>query len=682
MTFNIHLLDGLSYDEVEPLLEDYIADVIDRFLQSDTGQAYVKDHPEGGHWIGTFIEMAYVYGELTLPKMTKGDVRQVMEQILPRKLTLMDPSDADDAVEELIAFWTFIQKTYRLRSAGAIVKYLQSIGNQFPKWMVDPNRGGMAKSFFMEGVAAGYDMTTEEGLQALQAEYNQRLQQNASEQVPMVAPPPELQRLFDQIGLKLPEAGQMVDPQALMNQVLGAMMQPGLLGGQRSSAAQGDLLQGMRMGPLGLMEDEVPLSEDAIATLQSQAITETEPGTILQDFQAMLDLIEAEGIPVSGKRFQFALKLLPELNQRLSRPIQVDLKRPQQKSYPNLHGLYLLLRATGLAMPKAQGKETFLVLNPEIYASWQRLNPTERYCTLLEAWLVRGTPDMLGEDRSGPFTPGISSLQAWPKLAEKKHTYRKFADQNNLTYWPGYYNIALMEMFGLVKIKSGKPESGKGWRINQLEALPFGKALMLLLGNAFIVNQMVWPSETDATLPLNELQPTLQPYFPEWWQTLTPPKPDFRPGRHIFKVSLQRIWRRIAIAGDATLADLSSLILDSVDFDHDHLDMFTYADLLGRRIEVFHPYAEGDLLTDQVKIGSLPLTEGSVMQYLFDFGDCWEFQVQLETVESEPGPEPDKEFQKVKQTKRAKKRFRKPSGEILEVHGKSPEQYPSFDDDW
>ncbi len=36
------------------------------------------------------------------------------------------------------------------------------------------------------------------------------------------------------------------------------------------------------------------------------------------------------------------------MNERLSEPIQLDLKRPQQKSYPPINGLYLLLRASGL----------------------------------------------------------------------------------------------------------------------------------------------------------------------------------------------------------------------------------------------------------------------------------------------------------------------------------------------
>jgi hypothetical protein len=87
------------------------------------------------------------------------------------------------------------------------------------------------------------------------------------------------------------------------------------------------------------------------------------------------------------------------------------------------------------------------------------------------------------------------------------------------------------------------------------------------------------------------------------------------------------VWRRIAISGEATLDYLSSLILESVNFDSDHLDKFAYTNALGRKIEVLHPYADGDYSTDEVKIGSLPLVEGSLMEYVFDFGDWWRFEV-------------------------------------------------------
>jgi Plasmid pRiA4b ORF-3-like protein len=723
MIFDIRVLDNRSYDEVEPLLQDYIEDAIEEFADSETGQTYFADDREGGQWIGTFIEMAYLYGGWTLSKMTKANVQEVMEYILPRKLTLLDPSDTDNAIPELVAFWTYLKQEYKFRSAGAIAKYLLSIEKKFRGWMFDPARGGITKNFMLQGMNAGYDMTTPEGREAFQTIFNEQMKANPqarplmpSSTVPMTAPPKEVKQMLDLLGIALPEVGQPVNPADLLQQIMNKIDTLDSVLNEDDEDEDEDFddeddeddedfddeddedfddeddeddeeeqtdsfSQALRSHGI---DEEHLLSAEQIALLEAQTITETGPGTILQDFQTVLDFIGEEGIPISSKRHQIALNLLTALNQRLSHPIAIALQRPQQQSYPQIHGLYLLVRATGIASIVAQGKQYRLMLNPPIYESWQQLNPTERYFTLLEAWLIRGHGEMLGDDRAGYFNEGARCLRDWQSIAsQQKHTYSKDTDQDILNRWPGLHNIGLMELFGLLAVTSGKPKVGKGWRIRSLEALPWGNALMSLVKKAYFASNFQFASETDPTVPFNELQPELQPYFPDWQKSLAVPTRQFRPGRHIFKVSLGKIWRRIAMSGEATLANFSGWILESVEFDDDHLDLFTYNNEVGRAIEVLHPYADGDLQTDRVKIGDLPLTEGSVMKYLFDFGDCWEFEVQLEKIEEpEPESEPDQGLQKNKKSKRRKSRSQKPLGEILEVFGEAPPQYGNDDDDW
>ena len=687
MIFDIRQLDNLDYDDAEPLLEDFIEDAIEAFVNSSTGQEYIKAHPQGGNWIGSFLEMAYLYEALTPAKMKKGDAQTVMEYILPRKLTLLDPSEAEDAIPELVAFWTFLKEDYKLRSAGAIAKYLKSIEKKFPKWMVDPSRGGIAKNFMMQGMQAGYDMTSEEGVAAFQEQYNQQVRSQQAVTNDNAGLPRQVQQQLQALGIQLPPAGEPLNPMALLVQMLNAPLpSDGLLGNadddgeDNPDSFESSISQSIRARVLSWDADKFPpLSAEGKEILAAQTITETEPGPILKDFQTILDFIGSDGILVSGKRNQISLKLLGEINQRLSQPNEIDLKRPQQKSYPTIHGLYLLLRATGIVKLARQGKQRTLVLNPPIYESWQQLNPTERYCTLLEAWLVRAHGEMLGEEQSPYMTEGDTCLQSWPELTRKKRlsfaTY-KDQDQQRLNDYPGYHNLALMELFGVVKITTNKPESGKGWRIRYIEALPLGKALMELLRETYETNEFSWPSETDPSRPFNDLQPALSPYFPEWQQTLAIPNYAFQPGRHIFKVSLGKAWRRIAISGEATLADLAGLILDSVEFDYDHLDQFTYTNHLGRKVEVVHPaFEDGEYFTNAVKIGSLPIQEGSLMEYLFDFGDCWEFSVELEAVETQSTSPANK-------GSKSKKKSKQLLGEIVEVHGKAPSQYPNYDEDW
>lgn len=699
MSFNIRQLDKLDYDDVEPILPAYINAALDEFVTSKVGAAYVEANPEGGGWIGTFIELGYLYQELTLPKMTKGAVQQLMEYTLPRKITLMDPSEAEDAIPELVAFWTFLKEDYKLRSAGAIAKYLQSIEDKFVGWMFDPARGGMAKSFITQGVAAGYDMTTEEGIKAFQEEYNKGIRSGErspltpptmampSETLPMTEPPPEVKALLEMMGMELPEVGSQVDPSALIAQVLSATKQFGAAIGQDTDndpdiAALEQLLA--EVNGEGFTETFTPerpafkpFADEYADLLKAQVISDSEPGSVVQDFQMLLETVGPEGVLVSGKRQQLPIKLLEAINQNLANPIRIALQRPQQKSFPPIHGLYLLLRATGLGEIVSKGKQHRLQLNSALYEDWQQLNPTEQYFTLLEAWMVRAHGDMLSEDRASVMSVGDHCLRAWPMFAErKKHTYKSYEHQDNLRYYPGYYNVALMALFGFVKIAEGKPTKGKGWRIKSVEILPFGEAMMRLITRAYTINDFFWDSYEENELPFDELLECFEPYFPEWQNVLPGVEVPFTPGRHIFKVSLGKIWRRIAISGEASLAYLADLIRSSVNFDADHLDCFTYKNTSGRQVQVMHPYMnDGELFTDEVTVGSLPLVVGSTLEYLFDFGDCWKFQVQLEAIEAEP----TQGIARVKATKKRRKAAKVPMGEVLEAHGEAPEQYPESD---
>lgn len=61
--------------------------------------------------------------------------------------------------------------------------------------------------------------------------------------------------------------------------------------------------------------------------------------------------------------------------------------------------MYLLLRASGLSVIGETDGQRVLSLDGEALASWHDLNATERYFALLEAWLVRGEGEIIGESR-------------------------------------------------------------------------------------------------------------------------------------------------------------------------------------------------------------------------------------------------------------------------------------------
>jgi len=125
-----------------------------------------------------------------------------------------------------------------------------------------------------------------------------------------------------------------------------------------------------------------PCTPEQIEILKKQQFSATEPGTLLKDFNSLLEFIGKTGIAVSEKTQLFALNTLADINRRLTHPFDVKLKRPVQKSFPYINGLYLRLRSSGLGYVVADGKKTKLMLNEEVLADWNKLTPAECYRAL------------------------------------------------------------------------------------------------------------------------------------------------------------------------------------------------------------------------------------------------------------------------------------------------------------
>ena len=162
------------------------------------------------------------------------------------------------------------------------------------------------------------------------------------------------------------------------------------------------------------------LSEKNQQVLRNQIIDDNGPGTILRDFKTLLEFIGQDGVSVSGKHNLFSFKLLPQLNEQMTRPIELDLKRPLQKSYPYLNGLYLLLRAAGFGMLEGSGSRQKMILDKAVLQSWKALNSIERYLTLFETWMIKGDPEIIGERGGLVDTPFVKWAQFFKRIPGKE----------------------------------------------------------------------------------------------------------------------------------------------------------------------------------------------------------------------------------------------------------------------
>lgn len=403
---------------------------------------------------------------------------------------------------------------------------------------------------------------------------------------------------------------------------------------------------------------EPGISEKSRKILQAQTIDENQPGTILRDFTTLLEFIGDGGLKTTGKYYMLPQGKLNELNDRMSRPVKHRLKRPQQRSFPHLHGLFMILRASGMGVGKGVSPSGRLMIDEQMTANWLDMNPTERYFTLLESWLIQGTAGIIGEREGWLGSSAGELIEVWRRL-EKRRTVIPDARHNYVLYSTmRLVTAAMLELFGWVRLEYRDPKEGEGIKVGAVERLPLGDAL-----TEIIARWMLSSDYFDAlrNRQIGTLQPLFQPYFPEWQSNLVPPEGDFREGEHTWRVSLGKAWRRIAIPADMDLDDLAMAILDAFDFDDDHLYCFELPDRHGRNLRIACGYeADADTYTEDVRVGEVPLPIGGTMKFIFDYGDNWQFTVKLESVDAN------------------KSRLKKPK--LIAQGGKAPAQYQ--EEDW
>ncbi|MBK9022125.1 MAG: hypothetical protein IPL72_20075 [Sulfuritalea sp.] len=218
------------------------------------------------------------------------------------------------------------------------------------------------------------------------------------------------------------------------------------------------------------MKPSTILSDRERAVLTEMAAAPQLPGTIVRDFEMLLDFIGTEGVPVSPKSSEFAIAKLPEINARLIEPANVGLSRGRQVSFPHVDALHWLLRYSQMGRIARDKATPRMVVDAPMRQRWQGLNPTERNFALLEAWW-----NFADEDRESPgFGSGMRAdyrARLLERLRPKRNS-EKYATEDYEVYLRliGTKQIALLQMFGMIEIDQEKLIHGAGWKIERMFA--------------------------------------------------------------------------------------------------------------------------------------------------------------------------------------------------------------------
>jgi hypothetical protein len=175
MTFDIQRSLTNKHGEIdEEAVMKFEAEIMERFAASPEAGPIIERAGSVG-WASSVMEYGRSYEGVTVTTMTRRTLKIVLLDVFPRKVSC-EPSAALEIVEELRAFFSFVRRAFGLTNADECLALLDGdMVKTMRRELANPENFGMAKSFVMAGMKAGFDMTRQEDMDAFMLAYNARL---------------------------------------------------------------------------------------------------------------------------------------------------------------------------------------------------------------------------------------------------------------------------------------------------------------------------------------------------------------------------------------------------------------------------------------------------------------------------------------------------------------------------
>ncbi len=162
-----------SDEDTEEVKEAYLERASRAFSQSSEGQRAIELYGQLT-WHQTLIDFAATYYREVVDTMTVDTIEEFLFGFVPQRSTV-GPEAAGEIVGELTLFWEYLERVYRLPPSAEMLEWLRSEGLEadLQEKLADDSRHGLFKAMITQGMAAGFDMTTDAGIAAFMASYYQ-----------------------------------------------------------------------------------------------------------------------------------------------------------------------------------------------------------------------------------------------------------------------------------------------------------------------------------------------------------------------------------------------------------------------------------------------------------------------------------------------------------------------------
>ena len=440
------------------------------------------------------------------------------------------------------------------------------------------------------------------------------------------------------------------------------------------------------------------------------AITEEWPTPIVRDFRVFLDQVAQPTAYLSPAKRTLDRATLYAANAKMLTFQTEAHPRMDQEYYALLNLFQRICISARLHVPGVERKKLRMVPT-ESLARFQALNPAERYLALLEAVWVDCDWEELRTKHSWTHAFALDRLAALlahaPAGKEIRREGRSAAprSQRLMAVFQAPDAVRILSFFGFLACTPAPEATSTAYYkgafdIASFTLSPFGKEFLNVLTaerpyaqwNEPLLEEAggepfspfgVWPEDEEepeedsnggAELPAEEGQEAPREPFHRAFLPLLPEgavsqglpriEQELRDQTFVFRVRLSRarhgsvpFSRTISLSSEHTLEDLHLAIQRATRFDNDHLYAFYMDGKRYSRNAYSDPRGGEGPFADEIALGLLDLYPRQRILYLFDFGDCWQFDVELLEVRDE---------------------HHKGRPKVIEEKGKNPKQYSGW----
>lgn len=151
--------------ELDEADEAYLGELTDELLQQFEQSEEAKTVADTG-WARCLLELTRNYLGVTVATLGPPELERVLFEIVPRQVSV-PAEEAGNIIECLRGFYRYLERQLGMKEAqGCLAQLTDKATSRLSAELSNPKNFGMAKSLVMAGKAAGYDVSSPEGLEA------------------------------------------------------------------------------------------------------------------------------------------------------------------------------------------------------------------------------------------------------------------------------------------------------------------------------------------------------------------------------------------------------------------------------------------------------------------------------------------------------------------------------------